>query len=338
MAKWLIFFALGSFSCALYADQPNGSDNEESEPAASLQTEETPRPALRSHHQLELQRLQQAWPKQFRQLDSEHDQAGALYLPANHDEPRGWVILLPGSGQPADTANSINRLRQLLPDAGWHTLSLQLPTTDFVGLHVSPPPEVKPADNSGDEQADTGEPAASPDEAAPPSEPSADTEEPGEETDPVETEAISEEDTASQPEYAQRMLALIDAAVVMARAKQPQQLVLLGQQEGAHWATLWINEQQTEAHDEILVLLEPREAADQPSLEELIGDINLQIADFYFAHNQGNLDSARQRLNSSKRNPDSRYHQARLHEPAPALREEVLVRRVKSWLTTFDAK
>lgn len=337
MGKWLIFFALGSFSSALYANQPNGSDSKESEPAASLQTEETPRPALRSRHQLELQRLQQAWPKQFRPLTSEHDQAGALYLPANHGEPRGWVILLPGSGQPADAVNSINRLRQLLPDTGWHTLSLQLPATDFIGLHVSPPPEIQPADNSDGEQTDTGEPSVNTDEAAPSSKPNTEAEELTEETEPTEAETINEEDTTSQPDHAQRMLALIDVAVTMARADLPRQLVLLGQQEGAHWATLWANEQQTEALDDVLVLLEPRETPGLPSLEELIGDISLQVADFHFGLDQGSQDSARQRLNSSKRNPDSRYHQVKLSEPAPALREEVLVRRVKSWLTTFDA-
>lgn len=338
MGKWLLYLALGCCSTLLHAQT---TADDETEQAESLQAEEPPRPALRSRHQLELQRLQTIWPTQFRALDSEYDSAGALYLPANSSKARGWVILLPGSGQAADAAYNIDRLRHALADSGWHTLSLQLPPTDFVGLYVSPLPPVQPASGQTDgKQADAGGTAEAPETTAtPPVEFAADA---GQQESPTPTAEVAETidrppaNTPSQPEYAVRIQVLIDTAVAMARAEQTEQLVLLGQHEGAHWAMLWADKQHAEI--DALFLLHPHEAAGQTGLEELASRISLPITDYYSIQDQGSTSSARQRLNGSRRNPDRNYHQIILREPAQALREDELVRRVKGRLATFDTK
>jgi pimeloyl-ACP methyl ester carboxylesterase len=51
----------------------------------------------------------------------------ALYTPAGGNERRGGVLLLHGLGAHPDWPDVIAPLRQELPDAGWATLSLQLP-------------------------------------------------------------------------------------------------------------------------------------------------------------------------------------------------------------------
>lgn len=51
----------------------------------------------------------------------------ALYTPASGEVQRGGVILLHGLGAHPDWPDVINPLRQELPEAGWATLSLQLP-------------------------------------------------------------------------------------------------------------------------------------------------------------------------------------------------------------------
>jgi pimeloyl-ACP methyl ester carboxylesterase len=59
--------------------------------------------------------------------DSGKDSFLALYTPAGGSERRGGVLLLHGLGAHPDWPDVIAPLRQELPDAGWATLSLQLP-------------------------------------------------------------------------------------------------------------------------------------------------------------------------------------------------------------------
>ena len=65
--------------------------------------------------------------KQLVDLTTAVEHFSALFLPANVAEPRGMVILLPGAEESFDWPVAIGTLRRKLPDAGWHTLSLNLP-------------------------------------------------------------------------------------------------------------------------------------------------------------------------------------------------------------------
>jgi pimeloyl-ACP methyl ester carboxylesterase len=54
----------------------------------------------------------------------------SIYTPAGHEKRRGGVILLHGRGAHPDWPEVINPLRLGLPEAGWATLSVQLPILD----------------------------------------------------------------------------------------------------------------------------------------------------------------------------------------------------------------
>ena len=339
MGKRLIILALGCCIALLHAGESDTASDPELAGQPASVAEEIERPSLRSQHQLELQRLQRAYPGQFRALHSEFEAAAALYLPANQSQARGWVILLPGTGQPADATFNIERLRQTLPDSGWHTLSLQLPAPDFAGLHVSPPPEpLLPDTGDSPEENDAAEVQAA--EAPLPDTPEQPADDDGmsapDADAPASTATADSEETA-KPDHARRMLALLDAASNMARESQPARLVVLGQQEGAYWALRWLAAQEPSPPADALILLHPQQAEPSPALDELSGRLNIPVADYYLALNAGASQAARQRLNSSKRNANSQYRQTGLREPAETLQEGELVRRVKGWLILLDA-
>lgn len=294
--------------------------------------QDVPRPALRSRHLLELERLQQAYPEQFRRLDGDPEPAAALYLQANRAEARGWVILIPGAAEPADAAFNIERLRRTLPDSGWHTLSLQLPAPVFSALHVSPLPPAADTEAAEDKQPGTEEIPGNHDAATVGStEPDAVAATPAEDSSDAATAGNME-----PPAYSTQILALIDAAVTMATGGQPERLVILGQHEGAYWVMRWADSRDAAA--DALVLLHAREAEDSPALPELAGRVTLPVADFHAMQDTGSRNAARLRLDSSKRNPDSQYRLTALREPAQVLRESELVRRVKGTLSNLDAK
>lgn len=337
MHTQLMILLLSLYSFIAVAGEQLADQPDDTEPPVVTEPE-VERPALRSRHLLQLERLQQSVPEQFRPLASEYDAAGALYLPANQSSAKGWVILLPGTGQSADASFNIDALRRFLPDSGWHTLSLQVPEPPFAGLHVSPPPD--PA-SLNDNQESNSEEAGSNEDAAtgtePPAPVTASTTLPtepdkndDEQLEPADTETTDV--TPALPAYGERMLALLDAAVEMARAERPAQLILLGQQEGAYWVTLWSVEQAAPADALILLHARQPDTADRP-LPDLVSQISRPVADVFTVQNSAEAITARQRLNSSSRSADQQYQQVALREPAQPLRESEVIRRIKGWLS-----
>lgn len=349
MPKWLAWCLFALLSAHAAADTSLAPENTPAETdieAQEAQHAVPERPPLPSRHQLQMERLQHSSPEQFRPLSSPHDEAAALYLPANHFPARGWVILLPGSGQPADTTPHINTLRQILPDSGWHTLSLQLPEPAFTGLHISPPPApVATVSNEETPAGDTPPPAA-PDAAKPdsvesrPHLPEDTLTDNMQASTPDDTAAPAENtanNTVTQPDYDERILLLLEAAVALAHAEAPEHLILLGQHEGAYWIM-----RHAASKPELLnalMLLHARQPENaSPDLQQLGGQLELPVMDYFASWSAEETRAARQRLNSSKRNPDSQFRQTALREPAFPLRESELVRRTKGWLTKLDAK
>lgn len=295
---------------------------------AGLHAEPVERPALRSRDRLQLQRLQQAYPGQFRSLVTAHDETGALYLPANRDKARGWIILLPGSNETADSAFNIDLLRRTLPDSGWHTLSLQVPQENFSGLRISPSPDSsvnsQPAGPDDSTSVDSTRTDSSPDEKVTPGNPAK----------PATAEATN------PASLEQRIHAVLDAVMELTRKEDPEEnhLILLGQHEGAWHLLQWLN-QQPAIRADALILLHPRHPdSDSAELASLAGASNIPVTDYFSSHRQPEVQAARQRLNASKRNPGSNYLQTGLREPASALQQSELVRRMKGHLNKFDAK
>lgn len=350
MHKWLAWCLFALLSIHAAADTPPATENAPAETNTEGQEAQhsvPERPPLPSRHQLQMERLQHSSPEQFRPLDSPHDEAAALYLPANRFPARGWVILLPGSGQPADTTTHINTLRQILPDSGWHTLSLQLPEPAFTGMHISPPPVPVASASNEELPADDTPPPTAPEAAAkpdslesPPHLPEDTLADNMQASTPDDAAAPAEStanNTVTQPDYDERILLLLEAAVALAHAEAPEQLILLGQHEGAYWIM-----RHAASKPELLnalVLLHARQPENaSPDLQQLGGQLVLPVMDYFASWSTEETQAARQRLNSSKRNPDSQYRQTALREPAIPLRESELVRRTKGWLTKLDAK
>lgn len=343
-------------------DEPDTADSELETSSETVEAPpEVPRPELISQHQLQLERLQRAYPEQFRPLQTPYDQAAALYQPANRSPARGWVILLPGSGEAADSAYNIQGLATLLPDSGWHTLSLQAPASAFTAWRVSPAPSPPPAqpetdseesDEFAEEEVPTVEETAvedSPDTELLPetqitdetvyaeitAESLADLDEPF--AVPLPDDHLVDNET-QPPSYSQRVHALLEAAILHATTEPGQHLILLGQHEGAYWVLEHANDQapQTTA----VVLLHPRQpSGDAPTtLPHLIQQHHLPTVDLYNATNAGDQKQARLRLDSSKRNPGSKYQQRAIHQPVKALQQDELLRKTKGWLSLFDVK
>lgn len=328
--RWItLLFALYSLTAVAADSLPAEPAANENEPALAAPTP-IERPALRSRHQLELQRLQSTFAAQFKPLSSEHDTAGALYLPANHSTAKGLVVLLPGSGQTADDAFNIDALRQTLTNASWHTLSLQMPEPPFHGLHITAPSASSASTPSTESATQTDEPLEA-DEAPADERPETATDA-ANDSDDADTPTTND-NTPPMPEYGARMLALLDAAIEMARQDSPAKLVLLGQAEGAYWVSLWLAEQDPSTADALILLHAQQPATATQTLPDITGPMKLPIFDLFAAQSVEDSQAARQRLNSSSRNADNQYRQTALHEPAQVLRQSELVRRVKGWLS-----
>ena len=142
--------------------------------------------------------------------------------------------------------------------------------------------------------------------------------------------------TQTAPDYATRILSLLDAAVNMARQEQPKLLILVGQHEGAYWVMRWAEKQETPTTNAILMLYARQPQAITPSLDELVGRSSLPIIDYVSKYQHNAIQAARSRINTSKSNPNNRYTQIQLQEPTQVLQHDELKRRVKGWLFHFD--
>ena len=96
MSKWLAGFLITILINHAWAQAPSAVEDSPAVATPDIQIERQP---LRSRHQLQLQRLQLAYPQQLRKLSSQYDEAAALHLPAHSKDAKGWIILLPEKGK-----------------------------------------------------------------------------------------------------------------------------------------------------------------------------------------------------------------------------------------------
>jgi hypothetical protein len=301
-----------------------------------------PRPMLDTRSESHEQALQRKLPaRQQFTLDGGADPFLSLWLPANQAQPVGLVILLPGEGETADWPTAIGPLRRQLPDIGWSTLSLTLPdgpnagvkprkgepvTVVLEGVEKVEAPE---ATETSEAQVEPTAEAASAEQEATPS--------------TAATEAIPEvisaivplDDLApAEPDHAQRVQARLRAALEFARQQKPRTIVLLGHGTGAYWAARFLQEQQPNEVAQ-LVIVSPREPEGaEAGLDELLPQLHLATADFYYRDQTSQQAAARERLNAGKRQQHPTYMQIGLQSlPSNARAEqEQLVRRVRGWL------
>lgn len=347
-----IYRLILAFSAGLYCLTASATDEPETpDPAAETAVvtpsiPSAPRAPLLSRHVLAAQAIQlSADAKQLLDLTTPVEHFSALFLPANTAKPHGMVILLPGAEESFDWPLVVGPLRRKLPDAGWHTLSLNLPelpspalpspavTASMVAeqIPVAPPePFIEPdlTDSISDEEEDVGaEPEPDPEPVTPESSPPA-----------IDADEVTEEPIAPPaiviPAYPQRITNFIDAAIAYAQTFGAKEIILLGHREGAHWALIYQHEYGA-TQPLRTVLIAPRSSdLIHLSYETLIEASIVPIADFYYKNAATERQAAKQRLQASRRTAVKGYHQVGLTSAAGTIEheQEQLFRRVKGWL------
>lgn len=278
-------------------------------------------------------------------LSTPAEHFSALFLAANTAQAYGVVILLPGIEETFDWPITIGPLRRKLPNAGWHTLSLNLPTPPTAALpvgHIIAEPVAEqiivyaPMSEETESQINA-EPEAIEPEPEPADEAVA---EPVSEDPPTATFATiappSKPKPMPVPDYPQRISDFIDAAIAHAQTLNAAEIILLGHHEGAHWALDYAAKNATSTPIPMrVVLIAPRNShLLDLSYENLIEANTQHLADFYYKNHAVEHKAAQQRLHASRRANVQHYHQVALATASgvPDIEQERLFRRVKGWL------
>ena len=288
---------------------------QESTPEPPAETPET-LPPLDQRSELDASNLARQLSAAEQQLLQVGDETVlALWRPANTGEAKGMIILLPDAGESADWPLVISPLRQRLPDAGWHSLSLTLP--DLPELPLAKATESVSADAQvTDNASDAASTVANPDSASDPT--------------PVQDETAAPSAEELTQAFQEQVNARLQAALAFAKTQKATEVVLLGHGQGARWAMVFLTEQKP---PEVTRLLLIAPDLNEP-MEEELSALALPIGDFYYKEQSTDREQALRRLNSSKRNKQKGYSQVGL-KALPgnrAIEQEQLYRRVRGWL------
>jgi len=259
--------------------------------------------------------------KEQQMLTAGDEQFLALYKLANVGEPSGVVILIPGDGETADWPLAMAPLREKLPDAGWHTLSLSLPDPQgdeppLRPLQATPPVEgdSKPAGTTEPAPATTPENAAVPADNTPP------------------PSGITEEQRTT---HATRVSARIEAAIAFAQEQKAKAIVLLGHGSGGYWAARYLADNKPKQVSNLILIAAEKPVGFSPALEDLVPALKLATGDFYYRDLAADRDNATLRSQAGKRQKHPAYIQVAMGAlPGDrATEQEQLYRRVKGWLS-----
>jgi hypothetical protein len=258
-------------------------------------------------------------PVQQQQLQAGDETFLALWKPANVDEPKGAVIIVPGADESADWPNAVGPLRRKLPDVGWSSLSLSMPDPHNDGVFartVEAPAAASAGDKSKDAAVKAPDPAAVAEADA----------------------AAAAEQAAAQAEQAkanaEKIFARIDSAVAFAQQNKARSIVLLGHGSGAYWAARYMNERPSPAVQRLVMITAVDTGKEAPPLLDLLATLKVPTADFVNKDRSVPRQQAQDRLDASKRNKNARFTQVALSAiPGnPAMEQDQLFRRVRGWL------
>ncbi len=261
--------------------------------------------------------------------DQQQLQAGdssflALWKPANTDDPKGAVIIIPGADESADAPGAVGPLRRKFPDIGWASLSLTLPDqqADYSEAREQDPAttDAATADKSKEapkaaEPSDADKAAAAEKEAA------------------AETARAAAADELAKAQ-AEQIFARIDSAISFAQQNKARSIVLLGHGSGAYWAARYLSERQAPLVQK-LVMLTAREPLDtKPLLTELVPALKVKTSDFIYKEQTQARNAAQERLQVSKRKKGPGFTQVVLTAiPGnSAAEQEQMFRRVRGWV------
>ncbi|MGH8420232.1 MAG: alpha/beta hydrolase family protein [Pseudomonas sp.] len=295
-------------------------------PADDAKGAETPveRAALPSRSQEDALALERQVPKaEQQQLQAADESFLALWKPANTDDAKGAIVIVPGADESADWPNAVGPLRRKLPDVGWSSLSLSLPDAYNDGVFAraadKPVTDDKAAadkDKPKDAQANMPDPAASAEADA----------------------AAAAEQAAAQAELAkanaEKIFARIDSAIAFAQQNKAHSIALLGHGTGAYWVARYMSERPSPAVQKLVMVTAVDTGKDTPSLLEVLPTLRVATADFVNKDKPVPRQQAQDRLDASKRVKNSRFTQVTLNAiPGnAAMEQDQLFRRVRGWL------
>lgn len=258
-------------------------------------------------------------PVEQQQLQAGDETFLALWKPANVDEPKGAVIIVPGADESADWPNAVGPLRRKLPDVGWSSLSLSMPDAHNDGVFartVEAPAGASAGDKSKDAAVKAPDPAAVAEADA----------------------AAAAEQAAAQADQAkanaEKIFARIDSAVAFAQQNKARSIVLLGHGSGAYWAARYMSERPSPAVQRLVMITAVDTGKEAPPLVDLLATLKVPTADFVNKDRSVPRQQAQDRLDASKRNKNARFTQVALSAiPGnPAMEQDQLFRRVRGWL------
>lgn len=301
----------------LAADPAPGKDATATEPPVE-------RAAFPSRSQEDALALERRVPlAEQQQLQAGDERFLALWKPANTDEPKGAVIVIPGAGETADWPNAVGPLRRKLPDVGWASLSLTMPDAleDSV---IARADEVAPAvDGAASDNAkskDNADKAADPQAAA--------------EAEAAATAARAAADAEQAKANSERIFARIESAVAFAQQNKARNIVILGHGTGAYWAARFMSEKASPAVQKLVMVAAQETGRDTPSLGEIVPTLKVATADFVDKDRPVLRQQAQARLDASKRVKGLKFSQVTLSAISgnPAAEQEQLAKRVRGWL------
>jgi len=266
--------------------------------------------------------LQRQMPQQEQQqLQAGSDSFLTLWKPANIDQPKGTVIIIPGTGETADWPQAVGPLRRKFPDTGWASLSLTLPDVPNDGSlprveDKVPAPAAAAKDAKAADSPKTTEPANTAEADA---------------ADSVARAAAAEEQAKVE---ADRIFARIESAIAYAQQQKAHSIVLLGHGSGAYWAARFLSERPSPMIQKLVMVAAQDPSSAKPRLDELAPTLKVMTADFVYNDLPQNSEAALQRLRASKRTKSAGYTQIALTAlPGnSATEQEQLFRRVRGWL------
>ncbi len=301
---------------ALAADPTTNKDAKPAEAAAE-------RAALPSRSQEDALALARQLPQaEQQQLQVGNDNFLALWKPANADEPKGAVVIVPGADESADWPNAVGPLRRKLPDAGWSSLSLTMPDAYNDGVFARPDSTLSAdmakseKEKAKDSEAKTPEPTTDAEaDAAAAAEQAA---------------VLAERDKAT----AEDIFARIDSAVAFAQQNKARSIVLLGHGTGAYWAARYMSEHPSPAVQRLVMVTAVDTGKNTPSLLQMLPMLKVATADFVNKERPAARQQALDRLEASKRVKNARFSQVALSAVPgnPVMEQDQLFRRVRGWL------
>lgn len=293
----------------------------------------------------------QSDPREIMPLTALDEEVLTLFLPENSAQPQGVVLILHEEDAHPDWPTVVNPVRTLLPNYGWATMTVALPspgpaiqperTLEAIEILSEMPEEdaeeseEAPAAEEGEGEGDEG----LEDDAAP-----ADDDEEGDELGgEEETPPPAAEPEKPKAPLDERVKARIDAALVQLQSMNYEKIVLMGHGVGAAWWLGYLKDKPLEP-DQPLVMVQARLPAHDIGLDlpGLLGEQQRPVLDLYYADSRFTQQMAEQRRNFARRSGNPDYRQTRLPGNSVQGQTEARGRRVaqsvRGWLDSRLAR